>query len=61
MNETLPAEEAPVEVGDYDGDGVEGLMVKFDRETAIARAGAGEEEPGQASAHSSGVGEQWSG
>ncbi len=35
LNETVPAEEAPVEVGDYDGDGVEDLMVKFDREDVI--------------------------
>ena len=31
LNGTVAAEEAPVEVGDYDGDGVEDLMVKFDR------------------------------
>jgi len=35
LNGTVAAEGAPVEVGDYDGDGVEDLMVKFDREAVI--------------------------
>ncbi|MCS7367684.1 MAG: hypothetical protein NDF52_07385 [archaeon YNP-WB-062] len=30
MNETIPAEPRPINVGDYDNDGVEDLMVKFD-------------------------------
>ena len=35
LNGTVSAEEAPVEVCDYDGDGVEELMVKFDREAVV--------------------------
>jgi RHS repeat-associated protein len=31
LNEEIPAETWPTNVGDYDGDGVEDLMVKFDR------------------------------
>lgn len=30
LNETIPAEPCPINVGDYDNDGVEDLMVKFD-------------------------------
>jgi len=32
LNEKISAEPCPVEVGDYDRDGVKDLMVKFDRE-----------------------------
>jgi hypothetical protein len=32
LNETVPAELQPIEVGDYDSDGVPDLMVKFDRQ-----------------------------
>ena len=35
LNGTVSAEEAPVEVGDYDGDGIADLMVKFDREDVV--------------------------
>lgn len=35
LNGTVAAEGAPVEVCDYDGDGVEELMVKFDREAVV--------------------------
>ena len=35
LNGTVHAEGAPVEVGDYDGDGIEDLMVKFDRDDVI--------------------------
>lgn len=31
LNEEIPAETWPTNIGDYDGDGVEDLMVKFDR------------------------------
>ncbi len=31
--EHIPAEAHPIEVGDYDGDGIPDLMVKFDRES----------------------------
>jgi hypothetical protein len=31
LNEQVPAELSPTEVGDYDGDGIPDLMVKFDR------------------------------
>jgi len=33
LNGVIQAEPHPTEVGDYDNDGVEDLMVKFDRET----------------------------
>ncbi len=32
LNETVPAELQPTEVGDYDSDGIPDLMVKFDRQ-----------------------------
>lgn len=32
LNEKISAEPCPVDVGDYDRDGVKDLMVKFDRE-----------------------------
>ena len=31
LNEEIPAETSPVELGDFDGDGIPDLMVKFDR------------------------------
>ena len=31
LNGLVPAELSPTEVGDYDGDGIADLMVKFDR------------------------------
>jgi len=36
LNETVPAELHPTEVGDYDGDGIPDLMVKFDRAEIIS-------------------------
>jgi len=36
LNDTVPAELHPTEVGDYDGDGVSDLMVKFDRAEVIS-------------------------
>lgn len=38
----VPAQPAPVEIGDEDGDGVADLMVKFDRAAVIALAGGRE-------------------
>jgi hypothetical protein len=35
LNETVPAETQPTEVGDYDSDGILDLMVKFDRQAVI--------------------------
>ena len=35
MLETIPAEDSPTEVGDYDDDGISDLMVKFDRQALI--------------------------
>jgi hypothetical protein len=32
----IPAESRPTEIGDYEGDGVEDLMVKFDRSAVLA-------------------------
>jgi hypothetical protein len=31
LNDIVPAESKPVEIGDYDSDGIQDLMVKFDR------------------------------
>jgi len=36
LNDTVPAELRPVAIGDYDGDGVLDLMVKFDRTSVIS-------------------------
>lgn len=33
LNETVPAESEPTEIGDYDEDGITDLMVKFDRDS----------------------------
>ena len=35
LNGTVPAEAKPTEIGDYDGDGITDLMVKFDRQDVI--------------------------
>ena len=35
LNETVPAELHPTEIGDYDSDGIPDLMVKFDRQAII--------------------------
>jgi hypothetical protein len=35
LNETVPADEDPTEVGDHDGDGIPDLMVKFSRSEVI--------------------------
>ena len=35
LNETVPAELQPTEIGDYDSDGIPDLMVKFDRQAVI--------------------------
>jgi len=35
LNDTVPAELHPTEVGDYDGDGAPDLMIKFDRAEVI--------------------------
>ena len=35
LNETVPAELHPTEIGDYDSDGIPDLMVKFDRQAVI--------------------------
>jgi hypothetical protein len=35
LNETVPAEEDPTEVGDHDGDGIPDLMVKFSRSELV--------------------------
>jgi len=37
--ETISAEESPTQVGDYDGDGISDLMVKFDRQVLIEYLG----------------------
>lgn len=42
LNDTIPAELHPTEIGDYDTDGALYLMVKFDRQEVIALLGAGE-------------------
>ncbi len=36
LNDTVPAELHPTEVGDYDDDGIPDLMVKFDRDEVIS-------------------------
>jgi hypothetical protein len=35
LNDTVPAELRPTAIGDYDGDGVPDLMVKFDRAAVV--------------------------
>ena len=35
LNETVPAELHPTEIGDYDSDGIADLMVKFDRDAVV--------------------------
>ena len=35
LNDTVPAEPSPTEIGDYDSDGIADLMVKFDRQEVI--------------------------
>ncbi len=35
LNDTVPAEPSPTEIGDYDSDGIADLMVKFDRQKVI--------------------------
>jgi hypothetical protein len=36
LNGVVPAELRPIQVGDYDEDGIEDLMVKFDRSAVIS-------------------------
>jgi TolB protein len=43
LSNTVPAEMAPTEVGDYDGDGIPDLMVKFSRPAVIAVLPGGEQ------------------
>jgi len=43
LEDTVSPESKPVEVGDYDTDGVADLMVKFDRAAVAASVDAGEE------------------
>jgi hypothetical protein len=45
LNGTVPALAKPAEIGDYDGDGMLDLMVKFDRASVIALF-AGKTVPG---------------
>ena len=42
LNETVPAELHPTEIGDYDDDGIPDLMVKFDRQAVIAMLPVGD-------------------
>ena len=42
LNDAVPAELHPTEVGDYDTDGIPDLMVKFDREDLVAILSVGE-------------------
>ena len=42
LNETVPAELHPTEIGDYDSDGIPDLMVKFDRQAVIAMLPVGD-------------------
>jgi len=42
LNDTIPTKLHPTEVGDYDGDGIPDLMVKFDRQEVIALLSVGE-------------------
>jgi hypothetical protein len=43
LNDVVPAEESPTEVGDSDGDGVPDLVVKFDRESVQGILSPGDE------------------
>jgi len=42
LNDTIPAELHPTEIGDYDADGILDLMVKFDRVEVMALLSVGE-------------------
>ena len=42
FNGQVPAELSPTEVGDYDGDGIADLMVKFDRAATYTTLAAGD-------------------
>lgn len=44
LNDTVPAEAKPTAIGDYDGDGIADLMVKFDRSAVQALLQEGEVE-----------------
>jgi hypothetical protein len=44
LNDVIPAALWPVAIGDYDGDGVPDLMVKFDRAQLCAMLAPGEQE-----------------
>ena len=43
LEDTVSPESKPVEIGDYDADGIADLMVKFDKAAVVAVVGAGEE------------------
>ena len=43
LNDKVPAELHPTEIGDYDSDGIPDLMVKFDRQSVIDILPVGDE------------------